>query len=247
MKRQIFSHTVFGLLIILLSLSNFAYAQRTVGVQIGDWVDYRVTATFEGDSINPFENVTDPFANVTSMRLIVVDIVDTNVTLDMQMYYENGSDVIETGWVDVDTGNGTGPQGWLIATNLTAGDQVYTGTESMFGEMTINETINREYLGSTHEVNHFILNFTTPPNPWMNASTLLDYYWFKDSGFAAEVNVSIMMEPMMGNKTLTQISADIIDIIPEFPTSLTPFFAIATITIIITYIKTRKIHPRLIP
>lgn len=246
MKSQVFSHIVFGLLIILLSMSNLAYAQRTAGVQVGDWVEYTVTANLQGDPFGPFGNVTGPFDNVTSLMLIVVDVVDTNVTLDMHMYYENGSDAIETAWVDVDTGNGTGPQGWLIAANLSSGDQIYTGDASMFGEMTINETVNREYLGGTVEVNHFILNFTAPPNPFMNASTLLDYYWFKDSGFAAEVNMSIMME-LMGNKTLTEISADIIDIIPEFPTSLAPFFAIATITIIITYIKTRKTHTRLIP
>lgn len=247
MKRQRFSHIVFGLLIILLSLSTRVYAQRTVGVHIGDWSEYTVTATIEGDPFDPYGNVTDPFTNVTSMRLTVVDIVDTNVTLDMQLFYENGSDVIQLGWVDVDTGNGTGPQGWLIAANLSAGDQVYTGAESMFGEMTINETITREYLGGPVEVNHFILNFTAPPNPYMNISTLMDYYWFKDTGFVAEMNMSIMMEMMMGNRTLTEISADIINVIPEFPTTLTPLFAIATITLILTYIKTRKIHRRLVP
>ena len=216
---------IFALVVILLLTSNVVYAQRTAGVQVGDWAEYSITGVFQGD-------VTDPFENVVSMRVTVVDIVDTNVTVEAHMYFENGSDTVEPGWIDVDTGDGT-HQGWLIAANLNAGDRVYTSNQSMFSELMINETVTREYLGSTVEVNHFIINVTTPPNPFYNTSVLMDWYWYRDTGIVAEMRMYTLMEGM-GNTTMIDVNVDVLDIIPEFPIFIyLPLFIIMTTTVAI--------------
>jgi hypothetical protein len=215
---------IFALFVILLLTSDLVYAQRTVGVQAGDWAEYIVTGVYQG-------NVTDLFENVASMRATVVDVVDTNVTVETRLYFENGSDTVESGWIDVDTGNGT-YQGWLIAANLNAGDRVYTGDETMFGKGTINETVTREYLGSMAEVNHFRLNLTIPPNPIYNMSLLMDWYWYRDSGVVAEMRMYTLMEGM-GNTTMVDVNLDIFDVIPEFPIfAFLPLFIIMTATVV---------------
>ncbi len=217
--------TLFAILLLASSLCIYVYAQRAVGVQVGDWAEYTVTGAFQG-------NVTDPFENVTSMKVTVVNIVDTNVTVDAHFYFENGSDAVEPGWIDVDTGNGT-YQGWLIAANLNEGDRIYTNNQTMFGEMTINETITREYLGSTVEVNHFIINVTTPPNPVYNMSLLMDWYWYRDSGIVAEMRMYNLVE-FMGNTTMFDVSVNPLNVIPEFPISAhLPFLIITTIALVV--------------
>jgi hypothetical protein len=154
------------------------------------------------------------------------------VTVDAHFYFENGSDTVEPGWIDVETGNGT-YQGWLIAANLNAGDRVYTDNETMFGEMTINETITREYLGSMLEVNHFIINVTVPSNPFYNMSVLMDWYWYRDSGVVAEMRMYTLMG-LMGNTTMIDVSVNLLDVIPEFPVSVYfPFFIITTIALVV--------------
>jgi len=100
-----------------------------------------------------------------------------------------------------------------------------------FSEMTINETIMREYLGSTVEVNHFIINVTTPPNPIYNMSMLMDWYWYRDSGIIAEMQMYTLVESM-GNTTMVDVNVDLLDVIPEFPISAyLPFFIITTIAL----------------
>jgi hypothetical protein len=216
---------VFALLAILLLTSNLVYAQRTVGVQVGDWGDYTVTGAFQGD-------VDDPFENVATMRVTVVDIVDTNVTVEAHLYFENGSDTFQYGWVDIETGDGT-HQGWLIAANLYAGDRVYTSNQTMFGELAINETVTREYLGSMVEVNHFKINVTSPPNPFYNMSMLMDWCWYRDSGIVAEMRMYTMVETM-GNTTMVDVNVDVFAIIPEFPVfTYLPLFIIMTITVVL--------------
>lgn len=217
--------TLFAILPLASSLCIHVYAQRAVGVQVGDWAEYTVTGAFQG-------NFTDPFENVASMRVTVVNIVDTNVTVEAHMYFENGSDTVELGWIDVDTGNGT-HQGWLIAANLNEGDRIYSSNQTMFSELTINETITREYLGSTVEVNHFIINVTTPPNPFYNMSLLMDWYWYRDSGIVAEMRMYTLMEGM-GNTTMVDVNVNVFDIIPEFPIfTYLPFFIITTIALVV--------------
>ncbi len=228
-----------AILLLASSLCISAYAQRTVGVQVGDWAEYTVTGTFQGNFTGTFGNTTSLFENVTSMRVTVINIVDTNVTLEAHAYFENGSDVVEPGWIDIDSGNGT-LEGWLIGADLNVGDHVYTDNQTMFGELTFNETIMREYLGSPVEVNHLLLNVTTPPNPFYNMSMLLDWYWYRDSGIAAEMHMYMQTEGM-GDPMLVDIHVNLMQVIPEFSISAyLPAFIVTTIAVVVVLTKLRK-------
>ncbi len=216
-------------------------AQRTVGVQVGYWAEYRVI--YLGNST---DMMGEDLVNVTSFLVTVIDVVDTNVTVEGHSYYTNGSDTVETGWIDVDTGETGGTfagAGILIAANLYEDDRVYTGNTSLFGEGTINETITRPYLGDMVEVNHFALNMTYPPNPFYNMTFKMDWYWYRDTGIPAEIFFYYMVEFSMPtesfgtlatNMTWLEIHIDIVDFVPEFPAfAVLPLFVLMTITVVV--------------
>lgn len=231
------------LLAVLLLAPSSVKAQRSAGVQAGDWADYMVT--FEGNST---EFMAEDFFNVTGTRLNIIDVSGTNVTFEGYTYFENGSDAVETGWIDVDTGNSGGNftgEGILIAADLHQGDRIYTDSTTLFAEGTINETVNREYLGSMVEVNHFVINMTIPPNPFMNMTFRMSWFWYRETGLPAEMNFHYMLEgsgfmpnsfstlQSSSNMTWFEINMLIVDFIPEFPTfTILPLFIFITIAVI---------------
>lgn len=241
------------LLAAFLFTTNLVKAQpRVAGVQAGDWADYDVT--FQGNSTNM---MAEDLANVTEMRLTVIHVSGTNVTVEAHTYYENGSDTIETGWIDVDTGADGGDftaEGILIAANLNQGEPVYTNsTTTIFGDGTINETITRDYLGGFVWVNHFMMNMSIDPNPFFNMTLYMSWYWYRDTGIPAEMTFYYEQEvsgffpesfsalESSSNMTWFRIDINIVDIIPEFPASaMLPLLIFATFAIIVL----TKIHAK---
>jgi hypothetical protein len=228
---------VLATVLIMVLKANGAVPLRTVGVNVGDWSLY--VFTYQGN-VTAMDVEMD--VNMTSGLFTVLSVSGTNVTLEMHGYYANGSDTIEAHWIDVDTGENDGnATGMLIAANLMQGDLVYTTQVQPFMDGTINETINRNYLGSPAEVNHFVTNMTTPPSEFSNVTFQMDWYWFKATGIPAEMTMNYALESFLtGNKTWFSWSMTIDDVIPEFPATLVaPVFMIATLATAAVY-KIRK-------
>ncbi|HVO37190.1 MAG TPA: hypothetical protein VMT01_03380 [Candidatus Acidoferrum sp.] len=223
MKKQLIFVTVL-FAILALTLTVHGVAPRTVGVHVGEWAHY--VFTFQGNSTTP-----GPDPNMTSGLFTIMSISGTNVTLQMHSYYPNGSDFIEYHWIDVDTGQNDGnATGMLIAANLNQGDPVYTTSVAPFMDGTLNDTLTRNYLGQPAQVNHFGLNYTTPPNPIYNLTSTMDWYWYRATGIPAEITMNYTDQVSMGNSTWFNWSLLIDNIVPEFPALLvTPVFMITTL------------------
>jgi len=237
MRRQLVFMVVLATVLIMVLKANGAVPLRTVGVNVGDWAHY--VFIYQGNS-TAMDIGMD--VNMTLGTITVLSVSGTNVTLQMHGYYANGSDTIEAHWIDVDTGENDGnATGMLIAADLMQGDLVYTTQVQPFMDGTINETINRNYLGSSVEVNHFVTNMTTPPNEFYNVTFQMDWYWFKATGIPAEMTVNYADEnSLTGNKAWISWSMTIDDIVPEFPAALVaPVFMIATLATVAVY-KIRK-------
>ena len=251
MLRRNFSFPMYGislsvLLAIFLFTPNLVEAQQRVpGVEVGDWADYVVT--FQGNST---EMMAEDLANVTEMGLSVINVLDTNVTIEAHTYYQNGSDTIETGWIDIDTGADGGDfvgEGILIAANLNQGELVYTNsTTTIFGEGTLNETITREYLGSVVWVNHFATNMSIDPNPFFNMTLYMSWYWYRETGIPAEMTFYYEQElsdlfpesfstlQSSSNMTWFRIDIDIVGVVRESPASaVLPMLIFASLGIIV--------------
>ncbi len=225
-------------------MPNLVNAQRTVGVKAGDWADYVVT--YQGNST---EMMGEYLVDVTEMRSSVIDFSGTNVTLEGHTYFKNGSDSVDTGWIDVDTGQNGGNftgHGILIAANLNQNDRIYTTYQDPFGEGTINETVTREYLGTMVEVNHFVRNVTIPPNPFLNMTFNMSWYWYRATGIPAEMYFYYMQESS-GNMTWFEIRVTIVDFVPELPVyAILPLLIFITVAVIVlARAKTRYKNPAL--
>jgi hypothetical protein len=197
---------------------------RTAGVQVGDWANYSASASGNWTEFVP--------ADVpVSESVTVTDVTGTNVTLEMVSTFSNTSQTTDTGIVDVETGSGNA-SGSIIAANLNAGDLVYTGTWE-YTDATINETITHNYLGSNVEVNH--LNITTEIiSLYVNSSTAMDYFWFKDTGVIAEmvINGTYVAE---GTMYWMYMHLEITGMVPEFPISIIlPLFLILSTLAVVT-------------
>jgi hypothetical protein len=219
--------------VLLLALRADGLPLRTVGVNVGNWAQYSITHEGNSTAIDMGDEV-----NWTAATFTVLAISGTNVTMQGHVYYVNGSDFTETGWIDVDTGqsggNATGA-GTLISANLMQGDLVYTTAVAPFYGGTINETISRNYMGSPADVNHYVVNMTTPPNPFANVTFRWDWYWYKATGIPAEITMNYE-ENAASNMTWFSWSMTINGIVPEFPTAYaTAVFMIATLLIATIY------------
>lgn len=200
-----------------------AVAAQTVGVSEGDWAEYDCYPSTNG-------TLYHPSWNTTWMNITVLDVSGTNITFQSIVRYANTTEVTTITVLDVVTGqaNATYSPCLFIAANLTQGDLIYTNPSSgpVPQGATINETISREYLGETVEVNH--LNITTS---WTteNDTVTLSYslYWYRATGMLAEMSIYILEQQDVGPATWSKLE---VVIIPEFPPALIlPLFMIATL------------------
>jgi hypothetical protein len=237
MKRQlVFMTALLTVLTVVLTVNGVA--PRTVGVHVGDWAHY--VFMYQGNSTMP-----GPDENMTSGLFTVMGISGTNVTIMMHTYYSNGSDFIEYHWIDVDTGqtDDGSASGMLIAANLNQGDLVYTTPQDPFMNGAFNDTLTRNYLGQPAQVNHFGLNYTSPPNPYDNATSTMDWYWYRATGIPTEVtmNYTEQVDPIYGNSSWWTWTLLIDNIVPEFPAALvTPVFIITTLVTVAVYKMKKK-------
>jgi hypothetical protein len=232
--------------VLLIALRANGLPLRTAGVNVGDWAHYLISHAGNSTAIDMGEIV-----NWTAATFTVLAISGTNVTMQGHAYHINGSDFTETGWIDVDTGQSGGnatDAGTLISANLMQGDLVYTTAVAPFYGGTINETISRGYMGSPVDVNHYVVNTTSPPNPILNATYRMDWYWYKATGVPTEITMNYMEESSLtlsetnyeenaaSNVTWFSWSMTIASIIPEFPTAYaTAVFMIATLLVVTIY------------
>lgn len=167
---------------------------RIVGVQEGDYFRY---ADFEVNWTSTDPNATFPphgkewivERNKTKwMSLSVQNIAHTFISFQCVKHFEDETEKINEGLVDVDTG--LGEMGFFaISANLDANDSVYTGNP--YSAWKVNRTIIRAYPDSSRETNH--LNMTWELSGTTNETStngtiwlLKNNYWDRTSGILVE-------------------------------------------------------------
>ena len=226
------------LLTICMLLSIFAPVpaqERTVGVDVGYWIRYGVSVSWESNDPNATtpQHILD--AKQTEFySLVVQNISGTNITFDRIVHFKNGTEKSDTYWIDVDTGKGTGYL-YFISANLNAGDMVYTWPP---GQGKINETITRMYLGKPVEVNH--CNDTTSNGYFM----YVDIYWNRATGVLYEYYMNHTTYTTKGEETYaTQETTWLypIGVVPEFP-SWIAWIAVIGVATLVVFFSSRKLR-----
>jgi len=181
------------------SWGDFLDHVHTVGVKVGNWIQYGHFA-IEG-------NLTDPglefWEEIESVNLTITHVSGPVVSGTGVMLLKNGTE--EPGFMGFE-GDLTygGPHGgswgfpYLVAKNLDQGDLIYDSP--YWRGYSINETVIRDYAGALREINH--LNQTIVQS-WSGDywSYQVNIFWDRESGIMVEYS----MEGEYKNQTATYV------------------------------------------
>ncbi|MDG6221983.1 MAG: hypothetical protein QCH99_01825 [Candidatus Bathyarchaeota archaeon] len=219
---------LFSVFSVFLLCSGLVFAQTgTVGVNEGDWFTYGFSFDFysEDSEMEMPEDV--PFGYLAEGEVIRFDVLGvsgSNVSGQFSVNYENGTQEVITGWVDVATGEGEFAN-WLISSGLDAGDFVYP---SMMDEM-INETVMLETSAGMIETSHIEYSMGEPVGDTYYVFGV-NIYWDRQTGVLVEMSFESEMM-LLGNLTTAsggwKLTGSNITTIPEFfaPALITTFVA----------------------
>lgn len=166
------------------TLATTVLAESAVGVEVGDWVEYDIMATFVSD--DPSAQLPPDLVEMNdteSIKNVVVAISDTKITFERTIYYRDGNETQSVEYVDVETGESS-TYGSLIfiPSNLGKDDLIHA---SLTEHYSINKTIRRTYMGITRDINYLNVSFffdTESEVTIINAC----YYWDKATGILCE-------------------------------------------------------------
>lgn len=145
-------------LTVLLFAAGLVWAEVSVGVQKGNWIEYQVT--FTGSPPADHE--------VIWARMEVATVQGTTINLNVTTEFANGTLLNETVTLNLETGQ-LGDD-FIIPANLNIGDAFL---DQYHGNVTISGVEERNYAGVTRTV--------------VYASTAQDtYYWDKATGILVE-------------------------------------------------------------
>ena len=100
---------------------QLGFAQsRTAGVSVGDWFKYGLDLDWDYNlDESPEDFIFADFLEGDIITLTIQDVSGTNVTGQFTIHYENRSEKVLTGSVELVTGEGD-LRNWLISANLVA-------------------------------------------------------------------------------------------------------------------------------
>jgi hypothetical protein len=219
--------------------SGLVFAQSgIVGVVEGDWFGY----DFSFDWYSEDENITAPddsdfdyLLKGDCLRFDILEVLGSNVSGRFTVDYENGTEQVAIGWVDVTNGDGKFSM-WLISSGLAENDFTYA---SNIGEL-INETLMYSTPLGVRETNHveYSMGNATSDDYYLFG---LDMYWDKEIGILVEMSIETIM--MRDGNLITasggwKLSESNTMTVPEFSTS-TGIVAIAITSVAVLAIKKR--------
>ncbi len=236
-----FCLVLFSIFSVVLLCSGLVFAQAgTVGVSEGDWFTYGFSFDFSSEDSEmeiPQDIPFDYLGGGEVIRFDVLGVSGSNVTGQFSVSYENGTEEIVTGWVDVATGEGDFAN-WLISSGLDAGDFFYS---SMMDEL-INETVMLETSAGMIETSHieYTMGDTLEDSYYVFG---VNIYWHRQTGVLVEMTFESEMM-MLGNLTTAsggwKLTGSSISTIPEFSApALIATFVVATVAVVV--IKKQKV------
>ena len=236
-KRIVFLTLVSAFLLSAIVPASVVAQPRIVGVSVGDWFKY---GEIEVDWSSNDPNATIPLQNYTEMEwmtMLIEDISGTNVTGRMTMHFENGTEEIEGGYIDIDTGEGENATFWIISADLEANDTIYSSID--YSNWRINETISKTYPDGQRNTNH--LNLTVLIDQmgiYMYMS--MNYYWDTTTGALVELTQeynATMGETETSWSLSIRITESSVWVIPEFSTLPSTLFVIIVLAVAIAIYK----------
>jgi len=164
--------TIVILSLTILSVQTQVSLQAAVGVSVGQWAKYSISAQWLSE--NP--NATTPAFWKTLMdtrweTVTVRQISGTNITILIARTFENETQAIDNYWGDIAANRGDDEfELRIVSARLEDGDTVRQTS------MTINYTTFKEYAGQNREVNYGGQTIRA------EGVTNYEFYWDKETG-----------------------------------------------------------------
>ena len=158
--------------------------KRSVGVKVGDWAKYEVTANYTtNDPDPPIPPLPKEATEIEYYKAEVESISGTNITFQTVIRFRNGTETSWKMWTDVASALSHSFPTLFIAANLSVGDTVYSEPYSRV----INATLIRRYSGAEREVNYIgqRSNYTSPYPSFRQVSEM-HVYWDRATGALTE-------------------------------------------------------------
>lgn len=185
-----------------------AQDQYVVGVEAGDWAGYDDVSFEWSSNITGYEQ--SPFdTNMSWLSMEVLDVQNTNVTVQSTLIYKNGTEENIVDWGDMATGEGNlGIV--IIPSNLNAGDEIpanITWLENVTGfngeplSLSINGTMARNYTGAEREINYLNISHTIVSENYSIGFFNMSSYWDKETGVLCEQSFAIAISFTVPNST----------------------------------------------
>jgi hypothetical protein len=129
--------------VLVLSLISFVFADLSVGVKKGDWIEYSVTYTGSPSQGH----------NVIWARMEITNVQGTILAVSINSRYSNGSIEIFNSTIDLQTGKLI--DDFIIPANLKAGDTFF---DQNLGNITINCVQQQNYADAERTVLYTSMN-----------------------------------------------------------------------------------------
>jgi len=182
-KRKIIFAFISIAMLLAIAGAVAAAPVRTSGVSTGDTFTYG-NANFAWNSNDPTATPPTEWNGLNGtayFRVTIESVVGTNVTTSSLLHYNNGTETTQSGWVDVDTGDGN-MTFFLISANLNANDSIYSGSD--YTTYTINETLpgtrTTDYVNATTETS------TGPYSIYLS----MNFYWDQTTGVLTKMSMT---------------------------------------------------------
>ncbi len=162
---------------------------RTVGVEEGDWFKYGLDLDWDYElDESPEDFIFTDFLQGDMITLTIQDVSGTNVTGQFTIHYENNTEKILTGSVDLVTGEGD-LRNWLLSANLIANNPLY---ETEIDEK-INETITQTYPWGSRQTNQLIYSYNFSSGEDFSALNL-GFSWDQEIGILTEMSIEAQVQ-----------------------------------------------------
>jgi hypothetical protein len=226
------------IIIALLSFSMFlaatssASAQTVVpGVSKGETFDYSYSLIWTSTDISatPPSDLVE-YNNTQRIEFKITDVSGSAISVDFIRIFNNGTQTVQSGSINVESGTVTIPYGFLIVgANLNKDQQVYpTG-----GHQVITDTVMRSYASGQRETNVMSGGDSSD-------STTINFDKIKGVAvyYSNEIQDTSGGYTIVSTESLTNTNSDSWAVIPEFP-SMAVFMAllIAVPIVLVAYKK----------
>jgi hypothetical protein len=230
----------FSVLFLAIFFIQFGFGQvRTAGVSEGDWFKYGFTFDWDYElDTTPEDFIFADFLQGDWVTLAIQDVTGTNVTGQFTIHFENGTEKLLTGSVDLTTGEGD-LRNWLISANLDANEALYASESDEI----INETITQAYPWGSIETNHleYSFNFTEGED---YSFLCLDLFWDRQIGVLTEMSFEAEVQQngtLMDGSASWMLTESNLEHIPEF-TQTAFILILVSLPLLISILKIKENH-----